>query len=253
MKNLTAILIFFLFLLPMTGYAQFCCCVGCGNTCISQAGEANCGAACFFSCGNPTPFETSTDGTCFGTACNPPLPIELAEFLLNGREDGIILQWSTASESNNEGFEIQRISGVNMSWINLGFVHGAGTTNTAQHYSFMDKTAPPGVNYYRIKQVDYDNTERFTQVESARVDANDKYTMWPTLTRDQVMIRINDDHHNHTQTHQAYVFDMVGRLVHEETFVEGLALDVSNYPPGNFVVNVSSHGKVQTFRFVKVE
>jgi len=251
MKTLTPILLFLFSLMPLTTYAQFCCCVGCGGTCISQGGDPNCGAACFFSCGTPNPFESSADAACLGTACNP-LPIELAAFNLRTSIDGVILNWSTETETNNEGFEVQRISGINMAWETLTFIPGAGTTISSKHYNYVDRTAPPGVNYYRLKQIDYDRTESFSPVKTARLVEDSKFTMWPTLARDQVLIRLNGDH-DHNQEHNIHVFDMMGRLMYEKTFIDGLPLNVSNYPPGSYIVNLYSNGVKETLRFMKVE
>jgi hypothetical protein len=82
------------------------------------------------------------------------LPVELLSFTgayLNGRVE---LQWQTASETNNEGFFVERRSG-NSNWQTLGFVRGKGTTTEAQSYRFTDETAVGAVSY-RLKQVDFD-------------------------------------------------------------------------------------------------
>ena len=84
----------------------------------------------------------------------PYTPVELIRY--SGKAVGlsVILEWQTASEANNKGFEIERKSGD--SWSKIGFAEGNGTTADTHHYSFIDKTPKPGINEYRLKQIDFD-------------------------------------------------------------------------------------------------
>ena len=106
---------------------------------------------------NPGGAEDSNDAACAGTSCNP-LPIELVGFQVKVINEGVELYWETESETDNEGFEIQRMSGVNMDWEVLDFVRGNGTTEYAQDYYYFDRTPPPGNHYYRLKQIDFEGT-----------------------------------------------------------------------------------------------
>jgi hypothetical protein len=102
-----------------------------------------------------------------------PLPVELTSFsaMINGKN--VELHWSTATETNNHGFEIERkemnqSTGASMNqWVNLGFVEGAGTSNAPRSYSFIDASASGAVEY-RLKQVDRDGSFSY----SATVEAN---------------------------------------------------------------------------------
>lgn len=89
------------------------------------------------------------------------LPVEFTSFTgryINGRVE---LKWQTASETNNEGFFIERRSG-GAAWQTLGFVRGKGTTTEVQSYRFNDETAV-GMLSYRLKQVDFDGQFDFSQ------------------------------------------------------------------------------------------
>lgn len=96
---------------------------------------------------------------------NYPLPVELSGLngtVVNGK---VRLTWSTKTEVNNAGFEIQRLE--KSGWNNVGFVQGQGTTNTAHEYSFTDSPNGPGKYSYRLKQIDRDGKFVFSdQVES---------------------------------------------------------------------------------------
>ncbi|HSI91731.1 MAG TPA: T9SS type A sorting domain-containing protein, partial [Adhaeribacter sp.] len=92
-----------------------------------------------------------------------PLPVELRSFTGKTSANGILLNWRTASEKNNDRFEVQRsVDGRNFE--SIGTVKGNGTSNTAHSYSFLDKNARTGINYYRLNQVDFDGSSARSQV-----------------------------------------------------------------------------------------
>ncbi len=80
-------------------------------------------------------------------------PVELSAFTASVKDNSIILKWTTATESNNRGFEIERK--MNNSWSVIGFISGKGTTSIIQNYTFTDKDLIPGKYSYRLKQYDY--------------------------------------------------------------------------------------------------
>ncbi|MCS7212140.1 MAG: choice-of-anchor Q domain-containing protein [Chloroherpetonaceae bacterium] len=95
------------------------------------------------------------------------LPVELTSFEAKALAHGVELRWTTASEQNNAGFEVQRrrIRGEvgSEAWQVLGFVRGYGTTSEAKSYSFLDRTASGRVEY-RLKQIDFDGTFEYSPV-----------------------------------------------------------------------------------------
>jgi hypothetical protein len=97
-----------------------------------------------------------------------PLPVELASFSANVVSGNVHLQWITASETNNHGFEVQRSSGSE--FVTIGFVQGAGTTTETRSYSFIDKNVGNGVNSYRLKQVDLDGSYSYSNVIEVDVE-----------------------------------------------------------------------------------
>jgi M6 family metalloprotease-like protein len=94
-----------------------------------------------------------------------PLPIQLASFVGANVDSRVALTWRTVSEINNFGFEIERdtIRTTHVfTRLASGFVPGHGTTLEPQSYAFIDSSARPGTWVYRLKQVDLDGTEHFT-------------------------------------------------------------------------------------------
>lgn len=93
---------------------------------------------------------------------NEPVPVELISFTASANNSIINLNWSTATELNNSGFEIQRKS-ENTDWISIGFIKGFGTTTLQNIYNYTDQNPFVGNNIYRLKQIDYDGTFEYSQ------------------------------------------------------------------------------------------
>ena len=78
----------------------------------------------------------------------------------------VTLNWVTATETNNYGFEIERSYGET-SWQKIGFVPGFGTTTEPRTYSFKDNGLTPGTYFYRIKQIDLNGTFNYYELGSS--------------------------------------------------------------------------------------
>lgn len=96
------------------------------------------------------------------------VPVELTSFVAYVIGDQVELNWTTATELNNKGFEVQR-SMSDDQFLTVGFVNGHGTTAQTQSYSFMDKNTVPGRYSYRLKQVDFDGTFEYSNIVEADV------------------------------------------------------------------------------------
>lgn len=99
---------------------------------------------------------------------DPSIPVELTAFSASIHNGQVVLNWATATEINNAGFEIEHKS-ANSNWKNIGFVNGNGSTTEPQSYTFADKSPVAGVNYYRLKQVDFDGTFEYSNVVEVSV------------------------------------------------------------------------------------
>lgn len=109
----------------------------------------------------------SLDGIRVTTAWGDILPVELTSFAANNLNGSVELIWKTASEKNNNGFEIQRKS-ENTEFASIGFVKGNGTTTNLTSYSFIDKSVNANTTYsYRLKQIDFDGTFTYSNIVNA--------------------------------------------------------------------------------------
>jgi hypothetical protein len=108
------------------------------------------------------------DGIRIGTAWSDVVPVELTSFTAVANEDDVILNWSTATELNNFGFEVQRSTAGN-EFSTVGFVNGHGTTTEAKEYRFVDANLTAGNYTYRLKQVDFNGTFAYSDEVNAEV------------------------------------------------------------------------------------
>ncbi len=83
-----------------------------------------------------------------------PLPVELASFVSVINGNNVTLKWTTSSETNNAGFDIER-SAINGQWSKVGTVSGNGTSTTPNSYSYTDRAVASGKYNYRLKQTDF--------------------------------------------------------------------------------------------------
>jgi hypothetical protein len=187
------------------------------------------------------------DFTFQGTAA---LPVELVEFKAETSIDVHTLKFTTASESNNSHFEIER-SADSRNFIKIGEVEGAGTTSESHTYLFADQRPLKGMNYYRLRQVDFDGSSEMSKIVSLRFGNTQSIAVYPTLVIDQVNIELEEAS---DQDGNWQVFDLQGReilagtLTAETTKCVG---DLSQTPKGNYVLRMQVGNEVYTERIQK--
>jgi hypothetical protein len=92
------------------------------------------------------------------------IPVELITFIANVSNNNVVLHWSTASETNNLGFEVERSEkqeANSKEWCFVGFIEGNGTSTESRNYTFIENNIIPGSYSYRLKQIDFDGTYRY--------------------------------------------------------------------------------------------
>lgn len=107
-----------------------------------------------------------------GASCitdNSILPVELSSFSATNFPNSVELAWTTATEQNNYGFEIERASD-SRSWRKIGFVQGSGSSNSENKYRFADEHPLPGKNLYRLKQIDNNGTFKYYDAVEVNMD-----------------------------------------------------------------------------------
>ncbi|MDY0081554.1 MAG: T9SS type A sorting domain-containing protein [Ignavibacteriaceae bacterium] len=109
-------------------------------------------------------------------AAGRTVPVELASFTAEVNNNNVLLSWITATEINNQGFEIERSEkleargkNTNEDWEKIGFVGGNGTTTEISHYTFIDEDVTIGTYNYRLKQIDYDGSFEYSNIAEVKV------------------------------------------------------------------------------------
>jgi parallel beta-helix repeat protein len=97
------------------------------------------------------------------------IPVELTSFTASTIDGNVLLNWTTATELNNSGFEVQKGNHTSTSlsvkeWESIGFVQGNGTSTEAHNYSFVDENPAEGKSFYRLKQIDFDGSFEYSNV-----------------------------------------------------------------------------------------
>ncbi len=199
------------------------------------------------------PIGSITAGSCTsGTLCtSTTLPIELLFFDVNERNSNVAINWSTASEENNDYFTIERSKdGLNYSVI--GTLPGSGNSAEMLEYSFIDRNPLFGSSYYRLKQTDFDGaSETFAPVAvefTSLVSGDLKFTN-PVKRGDAVTIYTNA---NDEELLTVSVYNMTGEQIVNKKFTGvNYSFDLSaDVKPGMYFVKVSSISSEKTGRLI---
>jgi hypothetical protein len=102
------------------------------------------------------------------------LPVELISFTALEKNNCAELQWSTMSESNNDFFEVQHQDELG-NWKTIGVVDGMGTTQNISNYSFLHRMPHSGLNYYRLKQVDFNGAFAYSETVAVHIGAGNNF------------------------------------------------------------------------------
>jgi hypothetical protein len=181
---------------------------------------------------------------------NSLLPVELIYFQALPKDNDVLLIWQTASETDNEGYEVQRSTNGN-DWETIDFVRGHGTTHELHNYSFLDKAPSVGINYYRLRQIDSNRDFLFSAVVTATIKANIGMKIYPNPVNEGFATvflasetALSDGFLN--------VFDQLGRNIWHQTVPAtgennmSLPLDFSNFAPGIYTLCLEFLGRAMT-------
>lgn len=106
------------------------------------------------------------------------IPVELTLFTAKIDRNDVLLNWHTATETNNRGFEIERASALAQNqWAKIGFVEGKGTTSESSEYYIVDKNLSCGEYFYRLKQIDYDGSINYGPVIKADISLPNEFSL----------------------------------------------------------------------------
>ncbi len=115
------------------------------------------------------------------------VPVELVSFTAEVSGNNVVLNWSTATEINNRGFEVQKLQdcpakggilpSTQQDWEDIGFVGGNGSTLEEHFYTFTENNVKPGTYIYRLKQIDFDGSFKYSDAAEVEVDIPGGFTL----------------------------------------------------------------------------
>lgn len=202
---------------------------------------------------NKTGNQGGTSVSNFNTAGSltnafPSLPVELAAFKASAKGNQVALEWVTAWESNNEGFELQRTKNLK-DWTVLGFVAGKGNTTQNNTYRYNDE-APLDATavYYRLKQMDYDGHYAYSPIVVVTVDGYSKTSVFPNPATQWVQVIRNGAAEGELLVQ---ISDAQGRLLSTQKPNTLGQIDLSSLPNGMLYLQVNSSQSREVIRVVK--
>ena len=172
------------------------------------------------------------------------LPVELISFDAYQKENNILLNWSTASEINNEYFEVHHsIDGTNFRKIQQ--VSGVGNSIQVNHYALTHKNPTNGINYYRLKQVDYDGKFEYSDIISVdfRGEDDQVVSVFPNPFTESITLKIPSSERNNSYNnrHSIKIYDSNNRLIQSNKFPndqDTIQLDLSDLSEGIYFVSI---------------
>jgi hypothetical protein len=177
------------------------------------------------------------------------LSVELNSFIVSKDNNSNLLSWQTTAEKNNAQFQIER-SQNGEAFLKIGEVKGRGNSNVEQNYTFTDALPMKGINYYRLRQVDFDGTESVSKTVSVNFDGKGKGTFkaYPTLTQGLVNVELGEEGKS-----EISVRDLTGRVILTQN-TEGVSnqtLNLGALSSGLYLLSVRSNDTFETIKIQK--
>ena len=179
-----------------------------------------------------------------------PLPVELIAFDVTCQQSKVVINWSTATEINNDYFVIEKSADA-VNFFEVTTIYGAGNSNTLLDYSYIDKNNSSGVNYYRLKQVDFDGTTTYSQLISMS-DCNNEgdlnIQLYPNPAVNNVTLHVQEP----TNT-QISILNDIGQ---EVFFLDHInqtktTISVAKFSKGIYLVKVQNGQQQKMIKLVK--
>jgi len=186
-----------------------------------------------------------------------PLPVELTTFTARAEGRVALLNWHTASEKNNDRFEVER-SRDGQAFEQVGEVKGHGTSSTGHDYAFQDAqvASTSGLVYYRLKQVDADGTVQYSPVRTVTFAATAGtaagFHLYPNPAQQRVVVDLTDGLGAAVPS-VVSLTDLTGRVLLQKSVAAGVltpALDLNVLPTGVYLLQVEQSGKRYTQRLL---
>ena len=176
------------------------------------------------------------------------LPIEYATFNVELENSKVLLTWETVAEIDNEGWDIERSTNA-IDWSSLDFVEGVGQSSSLQSYRYTDESPWQGVNYYRLRQYDFDGHYSYSNTlvaEVAEVDID--LNIYPNPASDFIQLDSKFESLN------VEIINQQGGLIQKIYYNKGEQIDISHLLEGVYYIyiKIANSDQIEIRRFVKL-
>lgn len=181
---------------------------------------------------------------------NPAIfPVEFLEFKAKVVGQSSLLNWATANELNNDGFEVEHRT-ESSDWGKIGFVKGLGTTDQISTYQYQHTDPQKGMNYYRLKQIDLDGNFEYSQtLELSFSPAGEGLVLFPNPASERVNIELLDSFSKGS----LQVFDLKGQLIFQASLEKNqsnISLESQNWASGAYQLLLRLDNKLYSRKFM---
>ena len=184
----------------------------------------------------------------FAVFSSVSLPVELVSFTGKTQQGKALLTWATASEKNNQGFDIEKsFDGKNFD--KIAFVKGNGISTITQNYNFTDHNFNQNA-YYRLKQVDMDGTFDYSKTIALNTEGSKNKSViksYPNPVSDALTVETSV-----SETSQLEIIDAIGRVVFKQNVESGnYQIPTSSLVKGIYILRVSNKNDISIQKIIK--
>lgn len=180
-----------------------------------------------------------------------PLPVSFTSFTAQSSSTTVVLSWSTSSEDGNDYFAVEQSSN-GRDFREIGQVAGSGWSSVDQAYSFIQENVRPGIQYYRLRQVDFNGRYEYSPIVSVEINKNGAvFLVYPTNARNEVHIDIPE---NTGSDATIQIFDANGNVIYNEQVGGGkgtITIDVDGFTPGAYFIRFRNGNQYSNGRFFR--
>ncbi|BDS13495.1 LamG-like jellyroll fold domain-containing protein [Aureispira anguillae] len=190
---------------------------------------------------------------------NSDLPVEFVRFDAQRiNQEQVELNWITGSETNNQGFQIERMLEHETSFAPVGWIDGQGNTPNTTYYQFIDDNNYQGASYYRLKQIDFDGSIEYSEIRVIKGAQQGKMLVetYPNPVNANLSIRFKVIPKG-VKTANVRILDARGQLVYQlqhkiHSYQELHLNSLKDWPPAIYMLSIElDNGEQMTQKFIK--
>ena len=186
-----------------------------------------------------------------GAGNSSPLPIQLLSFNAIKNNQEVDCKWSTAIEFNNDYFTIERSKDA-INFDPIAIIDGAGNSNTILNYSMTDYNPMSGINYYRLRQTDFDGRFTFSETKSVNMNESASLNLINAFITDNTLVF---NFNQSVQINKLNLYDVLGRLVFSRDYNYN-SIDFDNVVipeliSGNYFLEIRANEKMFSKKLIK--